>query len=334
MKRIVCLIIVSIFLLNGASIFAQQDENTAIDNNKNTAESEDLNSNIEEIENEDSTSTRSSFSDSNRYYHKDIMRYTALFGMPPAVFLFGVKAWDWDKHHSWRNEKEGWFQHDTSFGGADKAGHFMAHYIVQRTYYDYFNYTENGRWTKWLYSAGSTMAFGLIIEIGDGFSSNYGFSTEDLIIDYVGAAVGVILDYFPEVDYFIDFSFEYIPTHDFRNYDGDHPNNFLATCNDYSGWKYMMNFRLAGFRKIGFDTPDFFDYISIDFGYYTKGYSVYDSADMKETRHIYAGFSINMMEVVDDIFGNKQTLANTATQRIFKYYRLPLRKDYDYNIDK
>ncbi|HNX60629.1 MAG TPA: DUF2279 domain-containing protein, partial [Spirochaetota bacterium] len=115
---------------------------------------------------------------------KAIVRNGILFGTVPVVFLFGVKAWDWSGDHSFYSRNEGWFGKGTDYAGADKAGHFFAHYMLQRSMYDVFNWTENGESQKWAYSLGVSLSTGFLIELGDGYSSKYGFSFQDLTMDY------------------------------------------------------------------------------------------------------------------------------------------------------
>ncbi|HNX58357.1 MAG TPA: hypothetical protein PKK43_04615, partial [Spirochaetota bacterium] len=66
---------------------------------------------------------------------KSMVRYSLLGGTVPVIFLFGVKAWDWRGDHSFYSNREYWFGQSTEFGGADKAGHFLAHHALERGLY-------------------------------------------------------------------------------------------------------------------------------------------------------------------------------------------------------
>ncbi len=261
--------------------------------------------------------------------HKDLLRYSILFGSVPVTFLFGVKAWDWGSRHEFKSEREGWFGQDTSAGGSDKAGHFYAHYLIQRFVFFVFDYTEDGASSKYTYSILTTSMIGTMIEVGDGWSSLYGFSYEDLVVDLAGVFVGALLDYFPVLDAFIGFSVDYVPTSNYRKYFNKHETVPLGWVTDYSGFRYLMNFKLAGFRYLGFKTPEFLRYITLDLGYYTKDFSTYDlefkgRENLDRTRNWYFGISLNFAEVMRDFYTKKKGVLYTVTTKPFEYYHIPV----------
>jgi len=259
---------------------------------------------------------------------KDITRWTILGGTIPIVSLFGLKTWDWGDRHTPYSKREGFFGEGTSFGGSDKGGHFMAHYMVERAVYNIFDWTEDGQDQKWAYSIGTTMMVGLFIEVGDAYTSAYGFSYEDIVADYAGILVGAALEYSPLLKGFISFSIGYIPSAGYR--DGyskqSHLKWGLDVVNDYSGLQYMMNFKVAGFKNLGFDVPLALRLVSIDFGYYTKGYTRYDSGrypDGKE-RDIFVGISINSAQLLSELWpDSRRNLAYTVSHTILDYYHPP-----------
>ena len=266
---------------------------------------------------------------------KSIIRWSILGGTIPVTFLFGVKAWDWNGRHEPFSEREGWFQQSTSFGGQDKAGHFIAHYMFQRAVYNIFDYTENGADRKFLYSLGTTMAVGLFIECGDSMTSQYGFSWEDIVMDYSGAILGAVLDRYPTLDGFFAFSTEYIPTREFYNHGARKTNpalTVLTAVNDYSGYKTMINFKFDGFRRIGYDIPLALQLLQFDVGYYTKGFSHYDALEKKavgpsyavqKTRNIFCGISINTARIFELSWENNRNGLYTAGHRALEFWHLP-----------
>lgn len=259
---------------------------------------------------------------------RDITRWSILGGTPAIVFLFGLKTWDWGDRHSPKSEKEGWFGEDTSFGGADKAGHLFAHYMVQRAVYNIFDWTESGESQKWAYSIGTTMGVGLLIEVGDAYTSEYGFSYEDLVIDYTGILIGAALDYFPKVDALFGLSIEYIPSKGYRDgYDKNERLKYaLDIVNDYTGMQYMVNFKPAGFQNLGFDVPLALRLISIDMGFYTKGYTHYDVGEFahKHERDVFVGISVNSAQLLTELWSEKhRNAAYTMSHTFLEYYHLP-----------
>jgi hypothetical protein len=258
---------------------------------------------------------------------KDITRWSILGGTIPVVYLYGLKTWDWGSRHSPRSEREYWFGEDTSFGGADKAGHFYAHYMIQRGMYQVFNWTEDGGNMKWPYSIGTTMITGLFIEVGDAYTSSYGFSFEDIVIDYAGILFGAALDYSPMLDGFLGFSSSYVPSENFRKgFGGDKVKYTLDFVNDYSGWEYTFNFKIAGFKNLGFDVPLVLRLLNVDFGFDTKGYTKYDNGRFPhdKQRNIFLGLSINSAQLLSEIWPvEHRNKLYTASHTFLEYYRLP-----------
>jgi len=148
-----------------------------------------------------------------------VTRYAVLIGRPTTILVYALETWDWGEHSKWRWGDEGWFGRGTHLGGADKLGHAFACYLIQRSSYAAFDWTENGEWTKWLYSIMVSGLVGTGIEIGDAFTGRYGFSPEDLTVDWAGILLGVALDAVPALDAFVGFSVTYWPTHGFTKYD-------------------------------------------------------------------------------------------------------------------
>ncbi len=265
--------------------------------------------------------------------HKAIIRYGTLIGLPITTILYGSNAWGWGQNHSWQWGNERWFKRSTDSGGADKVGHGYSHYVLQRIAYATFDYTENGAPTKWTYSLFTSITIGTMVEIGDAFSGHYGFSYEDLIADYLGIAIGAALDRYPVLDAFFGISAEYVPSKGLRE---DPSKGYLDAASDYSGYKVMMNFKLAGFRYIGWDVPEFFRYIMLDAGYYTRGYTPQDRyiGITEKKRYWFVGISINFVEVIKDLYKDKESRLCWLSQQPFKYYHVPVGYKYEKSIDE
>lgn len=257
---------------------------------------------------------------------KKNMRYSILFGVPAVHLVYGFAVWDWGEQKNWRWADERWYQGDTDSGGADKTGHFFAHYCVTRISYSFFSYTEQSRSRALFYSAFTAALVGTMIELGDAFTGRYGFSYEDLTMDLAGVAVAVLLERYRVLDEFIGVTMSYWPSEGFKHDKNKTPMNFAG---DYSGLKWMVNFKLAGFKYIGFDIPEFMRYIQLDAGYYTRDYTDYDEAYAKNNnthtdpkRHLYAGVSVNMREVARDFF-KADKKSRWLLEQPFKYYHVP-----------
>jgi len=267
---------------------------------------------------------------------KSVVRNVILYGTVPFVFFFGVKAWHWGDNHDFTSQSEGWLGKDTDYAGADKVGHFYAHYVIQRSVYDVFNWTENGGDRKWIYSVGVTAGTGLLIEIGDGFSSKYGFSYEDLVADYAGILCGAVLDYSPMLNGFIGFSVNYWPSDNFAdNYDRHNFGQaFLDFVTDYSGYTYLMNFKLAGFRNLGVHLPLALRLIQLDIGYETRGYGNADThaGVTYRERNLRFGISLNSAQLLDESWEWKRGGGYHTAHRFLEFYEIPVHKTWKAGI--
>jgi hypothetical protein len=258
------------------------------------------------------------------------MRHTLLWGTPIATLFFGIEAWDWGENHDWKWGRERWFQGDTDSGGADKIGHCYAHYVVTRIGYSLFSYTEQTQTRALIYGGLSGFLVGFIVELGDAFTGEYGFSYEDLISDVVGVGIGIVLDMYPALDHFIGFTGHYWPSRGFRE---DRNKSILNFAGDYSGWKYIFNLKLEGLFYLGLHLPVFLRYVQFDFGYYTRNYTSYDNLINRydASRHWFIGISINMREVARETFYfNKK--ASWLAEQPFKYYHVPIGYEHQQTI--
>ncbi|MCU0848688.1 MAG: YfiM family protein [Spirochaetes bacterium] len=268
---------------------------------------------------------------------KKIVRYSILIGVPVLVYSFALGSWGWADRRSWKWGHEGFFGHGTYEGGLDKTCHMYSQYFTMRAAYTVFNYTENGAPIKWVYAIGFTSLLGLSIEFGDAYSGQNGFAWEDLVANAVGITIGSLLEKYPKADAFVSLSAEYFPTEYFRK----RPQHLMMFPDDYSGWSIMANFKLAGFREIGLEIPDFMRYIMLDLGYFCRGYTKYDRRTAAEglryptkSQNWFFGVSINMMEVVKDFFEDKNSFACRAAQQPFKYIHIPAGYKFKYAIRK
>jgi hypothetical protein len=269
---------------------------------------------------------------------KKSIRWSVLAVVPVNMFTVSALVWDWGRTTKFRFGNEGWFGRNTYAGGSDKMAHLYAHYLIMRVLYNVYDFTEDGGPLKWAFSAGITGGIALGIEIGDGFCKNQnGFSYADLTMGFLGLGIAALLEQFPAVDSFVSLSVGYIPTKYFRK----HPQRLMWLTDDYSGWKFMANIKLAGFRYLGLPMPEFLKYIQFDVGYYSTGFTKYDYnwAEIERAfnrkgkeRNVYIGISLNFVEVVKDFFKDTNSLACRAVQQPVKYYHIPLGIDQRFKL--
>jgi len=294
------------------SVFAQQ-------NSISSSPSADTSDNNIQISNEP-------FTEGNSPTTPTLVMFIAL---PTFTLLYGVSTWDWGNQKSFHVNHEGFFGENTNAGGADKTGHAFSHYVAFRALHAYYDWSENGKSTKWFYSIVTASSLGLLIEVGDAYSSEYGFSYEDLVADMTGIGLGILLEYSPTLDSLIGYSWQYWPTDSYFDKFHSKPLNMTT---DYNGAKFVLNFRLAGLQNLGLKLPNFLRYIQFDFGYFTRNYRSGDETDEGPYRSLYYGISLNFMEVVKDFFDNPESRTCKILQVPFKYYHIPAGYSGDYKI--
>jgi hypothetical protein len=226
--------------------------------------------------------------------------YTNLAGAA-LVTVWGVAFWDYFST-SPKMGDEGWFRHDTKYGGADKLGHMYSTYLWSlglSSLYEYWG-METERST--LYGSLSAWSFQFLMEFGDSFSETQGFSYEDVVANTVGALFYYAREKYPALKNRVDLRLEYLP--DFQG-GGD-----VFTM--YNSMKYLFALKFSGFESM---QDNLLKYGEIHLGYYTRGYQHDEDYKQKE-RNIYVGIGINVSEVLAS-WGWKKT------GKIFNYYQLP-----------
>jgi hypothetical protein len=186
---------------------------------------------------------------------------TAAFGISTLAYL--NEAWYSDYNtgsfHLFNDNAE-WLQ-------MDKAGHVYSTYQSGRLMMDAFKWAGFNR--RNTLTAG---AFGFIymsaIEIMDGFSSGWGFSTGDAISNFIGTSLAISQEYYwREQKFQLKFSYaesglaQYNPRLLGENF-------YQAILKDYNGQTYWLSFNPFSFNK---EKTFFPKWINISFGYSAFG---------------------------------------------------------------
>jgi hypothetical protein len=128
-----------------------------------------------------------------------------------GVAAYGFAKWDYGTA-SFSFDDEGWFGDDTKNGGADKLGHAVTVHMMtgglaalhRRWGFSRKESAERGA----LIAAIGTIA----MEVGDGFSDDYGFSWEDMAFNALGCAFGYLHAANPRFAEILDLRWEYWPS--------------------------------------------------------------------------------------------------------------------------
>ncbi len=222
-----------------------------------------------------------------------------------------------------RVNHEGWFEKDSPNGGADKLGHAYSAYISTRLMTYGFEWAGHDHDTSVKLASLTSGAIMLGVEIFDGYTVEYGFSPEDLVMNLSGVAAGALLEAYPEWDAIFDIRFKYWRSDDARRLGESDP------ISDYSGQTYLLVTKVSGIPSLANNW--LLRYVEFDLGYGSRGYQPnpgqYIDTQPKE-RHLYYGISLNLSQIFNDAFfhENDRNLRSTTqkvTDGVLEYLQMP-----------
>jgi len=230
----------------------------------------------------------------------------------------GILVWgtvNWDYFDSRPNAtSEGWFGHATKEGGSDKLGHMYITHITSRAFrkvYLDWGYSERdaGRLGIW-----SSLGVMTLMEAGDSFSSDYGFSYEDMLMNLAGAGFSYLMEIQPDLDRKLDMRVEYWP-----EFGSD---SEFDVFTDYQHLKYLLALKAEGFDSI---RNPWLQALELHLGYYAREYGRYGvgEPDLRQ-RTLYAGLGINIGYLLNHWV---ETPVFDYLQLPYTY--LPLEHDFD-----
>lgn len=225
------------------------------------------------------------------------MLYTNLTAAT-AIGLWGLATWDYGSA-GFNMGDEGWFGHDTKYGGADKLGHLWSTYAFADALTVLYKGWGYAPAKANLYAALSSWSVQLAMELGDATSVSQGFSWEDMTMNTLGALTSILMERYPELDRKIDLRVEYV---------FNVPVNGIF--DDYSNQFYSMVLKLDGFDTF---ENTFLKYVELSAGYYTRGYG---EPDEEQTRSLFAGIGFNFSRLLHQNGWEK-------TGKVLEYIQVP-----------
>jgi hypothetical protein len=235
-----------------------------------------------------------------------------LTGIVAGITYLGIEEWDWGSA-SFKFNAEGWFNMDTGSGGADKLGHLYTSYLFDEFLTNQL-YKKSG---DMHFAARNSAIFSwglmMFVEAFDGYSSDHGFSYEDVVMNSTGIAISYLKNTVPGLDEKLDLRIEYHPS---KGMKGFHP------ITDYTGLTYSAALKLAGFEAL---KPTPLKYLELQLGYYAQGFKKEDApyfADRNSS--LYFGIGLNLTEVLFKPvkkYWDKPVLKYADT--FFRYYQAP-----------
>lgn len=229
------------------------------------------------------------------------------------VAAYGANNWWQDGFRGrFRTVSEGWFGQNTQYGGADKLGHAFFSYAGARVLTAAFSAAGN--------DADSASKLGVLwslgvmtgVEVLDGFSKQYRFSTEDAMMNLAGAAAGYLMERNPELDSLLAFRLHYRPS------EGEDFN----IGGDYSGQTYIMAVKASGIPALR--SNSMLRYFELAIGYGTRGFE--SPPQFERSRNLYFGISLNLSELLGQTVyrGNREpTSMQRTTDLFFELIQLP-----------
>jgi len=245
-------------------------------------------------------------------------------GFTLGTALYGAVAWWDDSTSNFQMRHERWFEEDTPNGGADKLGHAFSFYVSTRLMTSGFQWAGHDKHQA-VQIAGLTSAIlSLGVEVFDGFTQEYGFSSEDLIMNLGGIGVASLLENYPAWDEVIDVRLQYWPSDDARRlkeYD---------VVADYSGQTYLLIAKASGIPVLR--QNQWLRYLELAVGYGTRGYQPTDGTGTQPTeRNLYYGLSLNLSQILNDwvfkpddsTLAHRKSNMQNITQGVLEYLQMP-----------
>jgi hypothetical protein len=227
-------------------------------------------------------------------------------GIAAVITGYGFSQWDWGESGFTYNS-EGWFAADTESGGADKLGHAYTGAVVTAITASLFKgWGYENDHAAWLGACSGLMATTLI-EVGDGFSDEHGFSWEDQALNVAGVGFEFLRQRFPDFGSRVHFRWEYFPTSKVRS--GEEFDIFT----DYEGSRWMLAFPLRGWMP----ERSWLDWVDLLVGYGTRNFEDRDDGMTgRGDRHPFIGIGIHIPLVAERLqFG--------GSARFFDYFQIP-----------
>lgn len=210
-------------------------------------------------------------------------------GAAAGVLWYGSAHWWKDSMSSeFRTVNEGWFGQDTYTGGADKLGHMYSTYVGTRLLTSAFEWAGNDRGTAAWLAAATAWGVMLAVEVGDGYSSKFRFSKEDLIMNTLGSGLSLLLEKNPALDEVVDFRLMYWPSSDARRL------HQIDPVDDHSGQTFLLALKASGIPSLRSVEP--LRYLELAVGYGSRGYE--PAAGGELSRNLYYGVSLNVAEIL------------------------------------
>ena len=208
-------------------------------------------------------------------------------GVVGAITAYGIGYWDYFQTAP-KADTEGWFGRTTKSGGVDKLGHFWTTYAVSHLFSHVYRWWDFEADQANTLGALSSLGVQTLMEVGDSFSGDFGFSYEDALMNVAGAGAAYILGKYPRLADKIAFRLEFRPE-TFSDLTSD-----LLT--QYERQRYLIALKLDGFEMF---RNSYLGYLELHAGYYARNYEGFTPGSPDDRkRYVYFGVGFNVNKLV------------------------------------
>ena len=224
-------------------------------------------------------------------------------GVMGGIVAYGFIFFDYGSS-AYQVKDDGWFEEDNKDGGSDKTGHALAAHIqtavwsgVNRS----FGIPRKEAALRGAVTAFSTLA---LMELGDGFSEEFGTSWTDLVANTAGCVFGYFHETSPRFNRLFDYRWEYWPSDTFGD-DGSY-----EPTTDIEGSAFVLAINMGALYS---RNSSVFDYLDFQVGYLSRHYKDHSAPT---ERRPFVGVGINLSNVC-------KRLHLRALAKLFEYYQPP-----------
>lgn len=235
-------------------------------------------------------------------------------GVLGGMVAYGFAFFDYGSS-KYQIKDDGWFEKDNKDGGSDKWGHALSAHIQTAVFSSINRAWGIPRKEAALRGAITAFSTQFVMELGDGFSEEFGSSWTDIVANTAGCVFGYFHETSPRFNELFDFRWEYWPS-DQVTKEGEYE---LST--DIEGSSYVLALNLGALYS---RRSNFLDYFDFQAGYASRHYK--DKKAPTERRP-FIGVGINLTNVC-------KRFRLPVLAKLFEYYQPPgisLRLDTNLN---
>ncbi len=232
-----------------------------------------------------------------------------------GLYYLWYADYDLGKFHTFDDNDE-WLQ-------VDKAGHFGSAYYIGKWGIDLMQWTGMKHTKATLLGGSLGFAFLSTVELFDGYSEEWGFSTGDMIANAGGAVMAISQELLWK-EQRVTMKFSWHPT-DYNKYDPELLGEGFPTTlfKDYNGQAYWLSANIASFLK---EDTSFPKWLNVAVGYGADGmlgardntkFRPGPGADIERFRQFYLAPDIDLTKI--------RTRSNTFKNlfRVFGFLKIP-----------